>query len=133
MIDARLYLGTLVDLPGLIEAQKTLDFRTFYKSVDVAQMLYIHNKSIDIQDKTPQQLKEFAREFNPVKDDPEFLQNLYRKGETAKKVEEFVQLRDVEKQETTMENFKFRHGLAPVAKNVRNIRFKKEYLLSLTL
>jgi len=42
-IEDRLYLGSLVDLPCIIEAQKTLDYKTFYKSCDAAQMLYIHN------------------------------------------------------------------------------------------
>lgn len=42
-IDNRLFLATLVDLPCIIEAQKTLDYNTFYKSCDAAQMLYVHN------------------------------------------------------------------------------------------
>ncbi len=42
-IDGKLYLGTLVDLPCIVEAQKTLDYKTFFKSCDAAQMLYIHN------------------------------------------------------------------------------------------
>jgi TATA-binding protein-associated factor Taf7 len=41
------FLATLVDLPCIIEAQKTLDFNTFYKSCDAAQMLYVHNVCID--------------------------------------------------------------------------------------
>jgi TATA-binding protein-associated factor Taf7 len=51
MIDNKIFLATLVDLPCIIEGQKTLDFRTFYKSVDVSQMLYVHNKVIDDIDK----------------------------------------------------------------------------------
>ena len=47
LIDNRLYLASLVDLPSIVEAQKTLDFRTFFKSTDVSQMLYIHNRSIE--------------------------------------------------------------------------------------
>ena len=47
LIEDKLYLATLVDLPTLIEAQKTLDFRTFFKATDVSQMLYIHNRSLD--------------------------------------------------------------------------------------
>ena len=55
MIDNKIFLATLVDLPSIIEGQKTLDFRTFYKSVDISQMLYIHNYCIDDIDKlTPE-------------------------------------------------------------------------------
>ena len=35
-IESRLYLATLVDLPCILEAQKTLDYNTFYKSCDAA-------------------------------------------------------------------------------------------------
>lgn len=36
-------------------------------------MLYIHNKSIDdISTKKPEELVKFAKEFNPVTEDPEF-------------------------------------------------------------
>lgn len=73
LIDEKLYLGSLVDLPCIIEGQKTLDFRTFYKSVDVSQMLFIHNKCIDdILTKSPDEIIKFAKEFNPL-DDPDFL------------------------------------------------------------
>ena len=41
------FLATLVDLPCIIEAMKTLDFFNFYKSQDASQMLYIHPKRID--------------------------------------------------------------------------------------
>jgi len=47
--EPRIYLGTLVDLPCIIEAQKTLDYKTFFKSCDAAQMLYIHNYFIDLE------------------------------------------------------------------------------------
>ncbi len=35
-IDSKLYLASLVDLPCIIEAQKTLDYKTFFKSCDAA-------------------------------------------------------------------------------------------------
>jgi len=35
-IDDKLYLGSLVDLPCIVEAQKTLDYKTFFKSCDAA-------------------------------------------------------------------------------------------------
>lgn len=74
LIDNKLFLSTLVDLPCLIEAQKTLDFRTFYKSVDVAQMLYVHNKIMDnFSQRMASEVLDFAENFNPAIDDPEFL------------------------------------------------------------
>ena len=35
-IDHKIYLCTLIDLPCIIEAQKTLDYATFYKSCDAS-------------------------------------------------------------------------------------------------
>jgi len=59
-----LYLATLVDLPSVLEAQKTLDFRTFFKSNDVSQMLYIHNKFMDgFHEKSADEVFSFARSF----------------------------------------------------------------------
>jgi TATA-binding protein-associated factor Taf7 len=49
-LDGKLYLGTLVDLPCIVEAQKTLDYKTFFKSCDAAQMLYIHNYFLEAVD-----------------------------------------------------------------------------------
>ena len=46
-VDSKMYLCTLVELPCIVEAMKTLDYNTFYKSVDAAQLLYVHNKCID--------------------------------------------------------------------------------------
>ena len=48
------FLGTLVDLPCIIEAMKTLDYFNFYKSQDASQMLYVHNKRIDNWDRLKQ-------------------------------------------------------------------------------
>ena len=105
VLDTKLYLASLVDLPAIIEAQKTLDFRTFYKSVDVSQLLYIHNKSIeDIQNKTPEEISEFAKKFNPITDDPDFLQLLFKRGETVRKYEQAKQ----KGEEFKMDNLKFR-------------------------
>ena len=36
------YPATLVDLPTIIEAHKTLDYNTIFKCTDVAQMLFVH-------------------------------------------------------------------------------------------
>jgi len=65
-VENSLYFCTLVELPSIVEAQKTLDFKTFYKSLDVAQMLYVHNEKIeDTSQFSVEQLKEFGRNFNP--------------------------------------------------------------------
>ncbi|CDW83486.1 transcription initiation factor tfiid subunit 7-like [Stylonychia lemnae] len=122
-MDNKIFLSSLCDLPNIIEGQKTLDFRTFYKSVDVAQILFVHNKVIeDIQTKSPEELVRIAEDYNPVLEDQEFLNSLYRKGETKKMVEE----QKGKGEKIHYECLKFRHGLAPVAKNIRNIRHKKE-------
>jgi TATA-binding protein-associated factor Taf7 len=46
-MDKKLYLASLVDLPCIIEGQKTLDYKTFYKSCDAAQLMYVHNVYIE--------------------------------------------------------------------------------------
>ena len=79
-IEGTLYLCSLVDLPCVIEAQKTLDFNTFYKSCDAAQMMYVHNHALeDIDSKTPEEVARFVDEFNPLRHDEEFFQNLYQR------------------------------------------------------
>ena len=68
-IDNRIFLCSLVDLPCIIEGQKTLDFKTFYKSTDVSQLLFIHNKCIeDTDQKQPDDIIKIAKEFNPLED-----------------------------------------------------------------
>ena len=49
------YPATLVDLPTVIEAHKTLDYKTVFKSADVGQMLIVHQvpPGISIQDFDP--------------------------------------------------------------------------------
>ena len=64
-----MFLCTLSDLPCIIEAQKTLDYKTFYKSVDVSQILYVHDKVIeDALNKGAEYLHKIASEFNPLED-----------------------------------------------------------------
>lgn len=48
-LDNKLYLCSLVDMPCIIEAQKTLDYNTFYKSCDASQMMYVHNVFLEDQ------------------------------------------------------------------------------------
>jgi len=85
LIDQKLFLATLIDMPCIMEAQKTLDYRTFFKSVDVSQLLYVHNKSMDdFNTRSAEEVLEFARGFNPMakkEQDPEFYNNIYRRTE----------------------------------------------------
>lgn len=41
-MDGKTYPARLVDLPCVVETQKTLDRRTFFKSGDVGQMLIVY-------------------------------------------------------------------------------------------
>jgi len=63
-----------------------------------------------------------AKDFNPIVEDQDFLNNLYRKSEHKKMIEEMK----ARNEEIIYDTLKFRHGLTPVAKNIRNIRHKKE-------
>ena len=55
------YLATLVDLPCIIEAMKTLDFTNFFISQDASQMLYVHSKKIDnFTDKSLQEINKIV-------------------------------------------------------------------------
>ena len=72
-IDNKLYLCSLVDLPCIIEAQKTLDYTTFYKSCDASQMMYVHNVSLEnLSQRTSEEIAKFVDSFNPLLHDEEF-------------------------------------------------------------
>jgi TATA-binding protein-associated factor Taf7 len=77
-----------------MEAQKTLDYRTFFKSTDVSQLLYVHNKWMDnFGTRTAEEVLDFARAFNPLakkEHDPEFYNNLYRRTELHKQVTDLL-------------------------------------------
>lgn len=74
------YLATLVDLPCIIEAMKTLDFTNFFKSQDASQMLYVHSKKItEYTEKSAEEIKRVVDEFDPIKDDPGFSENLFQR------------------------------------------------------
>ena len=56
-----LYFATLVELPCIIEAMKTLDYFNYFKSQDASQLLYVHAEAkitnfVEMETKTPQQL-----------------------------------------------------------------------------
>lgn len=94
-------------------------------------MLYVHNRVLDsFTTRTVEEVIQFAEGFRPFeKDDPEFLQSLYRRGEIGKKVEDAR--KKAQSAQTVDWSFvgdmmKYRHGLAPPTKNIRNVRFKRE-------
>mmetsp|Transcript_45027 Transcript_45027/g.51727 ORF Transcript_45027/g.51727 Transcript_45027/m.51727 type:complete len:236 (+) Transcript_45027:62-769(+) len=45
ILDREEYEAELIDLPTIIEAQKTVDNKNFFKAADICQMLYVHPKS----------------------------------------------------------------------------------------
>ena len=118
----------MVDLPCIIEAQKTLDFSTFYKSCDAAQMMYVHNKSLDHAGyRTPQEIAKFVSEFNPVLEDEEFHQGLYQRKKLKQRIEQWEA--SDKSQPLMLNDLKWRHGLAPGAHNVRNVRHKVDQVV----
>ena len=53
-------------------------------------MLYVHPRKIENFDsKSRRKVRDILEKFNPLKEDPEFVANLYSRGDTAKKMEEF--------------------------------------------
>jgi hypothetical protein len=55
----------------------------------VSQLLYIHNRIMDsFNTRDAGEVLEWARAYSPVDDDPDFLQNLYRRGEISRRSEE---------------------------------------------
>ena len=124
-LEDKLYLCSLVDLPCIIEAQKTLDFNTFYKSCDAAQMMYVHNVSLDeVSSKSSEEIKRFVDEFNPLRDDEEFFQNLYQRKRLQARLDAWEKDETVPKPPLILNDLRFRHGLAPGAQNIRNVRHK---------
>lgn len=57
------------------------------------------------------------------RDDPDFFNNLYRRGEISKMAEE---IKEKPGENIGLDFYKYRHGLAPPTKNIKNIRYKKE-------
>lgn len=95
--DANLHPATLLDLPCIIEAMKTLDSKTYYKAGDISQMLYVHETTLpSIED---------LEDFNPFKaKDRDFNKMTWTKDYDHK--------------------YKCRSGISKAAKNIRAIRFK---------
>jgi TATA-binding protein-associated factor Taf7 len=117
------FLATLVDLPCIIEAMKTLDYFNFYKSQDASQMLFVHKKRIENWDRLkPEDVQKITNDFNCLKDDEEFFASLYERREIIKKMND----PHYPEEKFWNEALRFRHGISPIAKNIRNIRYKKK-------
>jgi TATA-binding protein-associated factor Taf7 len=54
-LNSRVWMATLVSLPSIIEAMKSLDNFNFYKSQDANQLLYIHPTCFNEKDTTKQE------------------------------------------------------------------------------
>lgn len=91
---------TILDLPCHIEAEKTIDYKSFYKGADICQMMYVHD------DKLKQE--EDLNNFNPFSSscDKKFTKLLWTKDPDHK--------------------YKLKHGLGKATRNIRQRRFKRK-------
>jgi TATA-binding protein-associated factor Taf7 len=91
---------TILDLPCNIEAEKTIDYKNFYKGADICQMMYVHD------DKLKQE--EDLNNFNPFTSscDKKFTKLLWTKDPDHK--------------------YKLKHGLGKATRNIRHRRFKRK-------
>ena len=91
---------TILDLPCHIEAEKTIDYKNFYKGADICQMMYVHD------DKLKQE--EDLNNFNPFNSscDKKFTKLLWTKDPDHK--------------------YKLKHGLGKATRNIRHRRFKRK-------
>lgn len=67
-----MFFATLVNLPCIIEAMKTLDNFKFFKSQDASQMLYVHPTKVNFKETSEDQLEQLIKNFNAFRDDPGF-------------------------------------------------------------
>ena len=91
---------TILDFPCIIEAQKTIDYKTYYKGSDISQMFYVHNDKL----KNEKDLINFNPMINTK--DPHFNELLWKKDPDHK--------------------YKLKHGLAKCTRNIRSRRFKRK-------
>ena len=91
---------TILDLPCHIEAEKTIDYKNYYKGADICQMMYVHD------DKLKQE--EDLNNFNPFSSscDKKFTKLLWTKDPDHK--------------------YKLKHGLGKATRNIRHRRFKRK-------
>ena len=90
---------SILDFPCIIEANKTIDFKTFYKSGDISQMFYVHSDNL----KNENDLIHFSP-FNSI--DENFKNILWKKDYDHK--------------------YKLKHGLSKCTRNIRAKRFKRK-------
>ena len=91
---------TIVDFPCIIEGNKTIDYKTFYKSSDISQMFYVHEDKLKNEND--------LINFNPFTDtkDLNFDKILWKKDKDHQ--------------------YKLKHGLAKCTRNIRSKRFKRK-------
>ncbi len=100
-------------------------------------MMYVHNHYLDNIDMKPkEEVDRFVADFNPLRQDEEFFENLYQRKLLRARLEKWdtevqrwSQLSEEEKRSTEkpalmLNDLRFRHGLAPGAQNIRNVRHK---------
>lgn len=84
-------------------------------------MLYVHaNKISNYSLKSVEEVQQTIDSFCAL-DDANFLHNLYERGKIVQKLKDNEERKDI-----IFDTLKFRHGISPVTKNIRNIRFKRK-------
>ena len=91
---------TILDLPCIIEGNKTIDYKTFYKSSDISQMFYVHEDKLDNEN----DLISFDPFVSSI--DANFDNVLWKKDKDHQ--------------------YKLKHGLAKCTRNIRARRFKRK-------
>lgn len=91
---------TILDLPCIIEGNKTIDYKTFYKSSDISQMFYVHEDKFDNEN----DLISFDPFVSSI--DANFDKVLWKKDKDHQ--------------------YKLKHGLAKCTRNIRARRFKRK-------
>jgi len=92
---------TILDLPCIIEANKTTDYKSFYKSSDISQMMFVHNEDLKLKS-----IEEIDK-FDPFKSKDHYFKRItWRKDHDHK--------------------YKCRNGIAKCTRNIRFRRFKKK-------
>ena len=89
---------TILDLPCHIEAEKTIDYKSFYKGADICQMMYVHDDIL--------KQEEDLNNYNPFTSDKKFNKLLWTKDPDHK--------------------YKLKHGLGKATRNIRHRRFKRK-------
>lgn len=100
-VNDKLYPGTILDYPCIIEAQKTMDNKTYFKAGDISQMLFIHDKNLSEA--------ESIKDFNPFLSNDKVFNNM-------------IWLHDHD------HKYKLKDGLTKGAFDVRKKRFKAKQI-----